>query len=40
MTQKTLPRHIGFIPDGNRRWSQLRGMPKAWFGQQDRGLRG
>lgn len=23
-----LPRHIGIIPDGNRRWSAQRGMPK------------
>jgi undecaprenyl diphosphate synthase len=22
------PRHIGFIPDGNRRWAQARGLPK------------
>jgi len=23
-----LPKHIGVIPDGNRRWAQQRGMPK------------
>jgi len=23
-----LPEHIGIIPDGNRRWSELRGIPK------------
>jgi undecaprenyl diphosphate synthase len=28
MVQKALPRHIGFIPDGNRRWAQSRNMPK------------
>lgn len=25
---KPLPRHIGFIPDGNRRWAAARGWPK------------
>jgi len=25
---KRLPRHIGIIPDGNRRWSVARGLPK------------
>lgn len=25
---KRLPKHIGIIPDGNRRWAQLNGMPK------------
>ena len=24
-----LPRHIGIIPDGNRRWAVSKGMPKA-----------
>jgi undecaprenyl diphosphate synthase len=23
-----LPRHIGVIPDGNRRWAELRGLPR------------
>lgn len=23
-----VPRHVGFIPDGNRRWAAARGMPK------------
>ncbi|MDK2823544.1 MAG: undecaprenyl diphosphate synthase [Clostridia bacterium] len=27
-TFKRLPKHIGFIPDGNRRWAQSRGLPK------------
>ncbi|HBT20834.1 MAG TPA: dihydroorotate dehydrogenase [Peptococcaceae bacterium] len=25
---KRLPRHVGIIPDGNRRWSTARGLPK------------
>lgn len=28
MSRKDLPRHIGFIPDGNRRWAAGREMPK------------
>ena len=28
MSRKDLPRHIGFIPDGNRRWAQERHLPK------------
>ena len=25
---RRLPRHIGFIPDGNRRWAEARGLPR------------
>lgn len=25
---KRLPKHIGVIPDGNRRWAQQRKLPK------------
>lgn len=25
----TAPRHVGVIPDGNRRWAQSRGLPKG-----------
>jgi undecaprenyl diphosphate synthase len=28
MAKTSVPRHIGFIPDGNRRWAQNRGLPK------------
>ncbi|MEJ7932242.1 undecaprenyl diphosphate synthase family protein [Ramlibacter sp. AN1015] len=28
MHHKRLPKHIGFIPDGNRRWAQARELPK------------
>lgn len=28
MNSMTLPRHIGFIPDGNRRWAANRGLSK------------
>ena len=28
MVHKALPRHIGFIPDGNRRWAERRDLPK------------
>lgn len=28
MTRRTLPSHVGFIPDGNRRWAIGQGLPK------------
>lgn len=28
MVKGRIPRHIGFIPDGNRRWAAARGWPK------------
>ena len=28
-TLKRIPKHIGIIPDGNRRWAAERGMPKS-----------
>jgi len=28
MARRTLPSHVGFIPDGNRRWAAGRGLPK------------
>jgi undecaprenyl diphosphate synthase len=27
-TRRRLPKHIGFIPDGNRRWATAHGLPK------------
>ena len=28
MAKNKIPQHIGFIPDGNRRWALNRGLPK------------
>ncbi|WP_207102877.1 undecaprenyl diphosphate synthase family protein [Paracoccus shandongensis] len=28
MTRRVLPGHVGFIPDGNRRWAAGRGLPR------------
>ncbi len=33
MTQKTIPPHLAFILDGNRRWAKERGLP-AFFGHK------
>jgi len=33
MTQLTIPKHLAFILDGNRRWAQIRGKP-TFFGHK------
>ena len=35
-----MPRHVGTIPDGNRRWADARGLPRAegYFPGVERGL--
>lgn len=33
-TPKILPKHIGFILDGNGRWAQMRGLPRV-FGHRE-----
>lgn len=34
MSDNNIPRHIAFIPDGNRRFAKMRGKP-AWWGHQE-----
>ena len=28
MVKRRVPRHVGFIPDGNRRWAEARGLAR------------